>query len=519
MPDPTIYLGPPGTGKTTTLLNVLDEELASGTDPSRIGFVSFTTKAANEAVARACSRFSLERGQFPYFRTLHSLCFRALGLTSGDVLAGKKFLEFADWIGIRVTGRAWSDDGLLEGFEVGDRVLFMENLARIREIPLRQLYDENDDGLPWREVERVSRGLAEYKARNALLDYTDMLTEFVRVGTRVRLDVLFGDETQDFSSLQWRVFRQLAADARRVCVAGDDDQAIYRWAGADVDALIDLRGDARVLGQSWRCPPAVQLLANEIIGGVARRRPKTWRARDGEDGKFGRVLSFDQADTDDAWAQDDSGHERPPVLVLARNVYLLRRDVEPVLRARGVVYESSTGKSSLDLDALRAAESWTRLCRGEEVSLRDARGMYEYLAANSGVKRGNKKLQRLGENEDETVSLHELIQFGGLLRSPTEPWHVALERLPPDDVAYMRAARRRGESLRARPRVRVSTIHSAKGGEADHVVLMTEMAARTHREMERLPDDERRVWYVGVTRARRKLTAVDAREGRYCPWI
>lgn len=513
-----IYLGPPGTGKTTTLLDILDHELVAGTDPGRIGFVSFTTKAANEAVHRACSRFGRKREEFAYFRTLHSLCFRTLGLSSSDVLAGKKFTEFADWCGIRVTGRAWSDDGLLEGFETGDRILFMENLARIRGVRLRAQYDQADDGLNWSEVDRVARALTEYKARHALLDYTDMLSEFVRRKIRVRLEVLLGDETQDFSHLQWQVFWQLARGARRVCVAGDDDQAIYRWAGADVDQLIDLRGDVKVLGQSWRCPPTIQLLSNEIIVPIAHRRSKTWRARDGESGGLRRVASFGDADVDDAWAEDDEKHEKPPVLVLARNVYLLRRDVEPLLKYAGIVYESSTGKSSLDMNALAAAETWTRLSRDQTVTVGEARTMYEYLSANTGVKRGYKKLPQMGEG-DEEVTAHELTQFGGLLRPLSMPWHEALERISPEDVSYMRAARRRGERLRSRPRVRISTIHSAKGGEADHVVLMTEMAARTHREMETNPDDERRVWYVGVTRARQRITVVNPREGRYCPWI
>lgn len=517
--EPTIYLGPPGTGKTTTLLGVVDEELARGTEPESIAFISFTTRAANEARDRACARFGLDRKRFWHFRTMHSLCFRALSLTSGDVLAGKRFFEFADWCGIRVTGRAWSDDGLTEGFEVGDRALFMENLSRIRCVPLRQLYDENDDGLSWAEVERVSRALAQFKARHGLLDYTDMLTEFVRRAPRVPLNVLIGDEAQDFSALQWRVFWQLASSAHRVCVAGDDDQAIYVWAGADVDHLIDMRGEARVLGQSWRCPPVIQRLSSEIIAPVKHRREKQWRARDGERGVLRRVGRFDDADTDDEWEADDAGHTRPPVLVLARNVYLLRRDVEPVLRARGVVFETSTGKSSLDLSALAAAETWTRLSKGESVTLKDARGMYEHLSANTGYKRGNKSLPLLGENGEETVTAHELMVFGGLRMSLARPWHEALERLAEEDVSYMRLARARGERLRGRARVRISTIHSAKGGEAAHVVLLTEMARRTADEMERRTDDERRVWYVGVTRARSRITIVNPREGRYCPWL
>lgn len=513
--DPDIVLGPPGTGKTTTLLNILDEELAAGTHPASIGYVSFTRKAADEAVTRACSRFSFERSQFPHFRTIHSLCFRQLGLKSSDVLQGPRFKEFSDWAGIRVTGRAWSDDGLLTGFESGDRILFMENLARIRGIPLRQQFDEDDDDQVWTEVDRVARSLAKFKKDHGLMDFTDMLTEFVTSNIIVNLDVLLVDEGQDLSFLQWLVIFKLAATARRVVVAGDDDQAIYRWAGADVEQFINMRGNARVLGQSWRCPPIIQSLSQDIISRVQHRRPKVWRARDGENGGASRVMSFADADVTDGWRD---GNSVPPVLVLARNAYILREQVEPLLRAQGMVYEIG-GRSSLNLAALSAAEAWERLRRGDPVRLDEARAMYGFISSKGNIKHGHKKLGFFGDDADAPITMRDLIQNGGLLVNTDKLWHDALDKLPSEDMSYMLAARRRGEKLRATPRVRLSTIHSAKGGEADHVVLMTEIARRTWQELERNPEDEMRVWYVGVTRAREKLTIVNSQTAQECPWI
>lgn len=510
-----IILGPPGTGKTTTLLNILDGLLSDGVPPDRIGYVSFTRKAADEAIHRACSRFNLERGQFPYFRTLHSLCFRQLGLRSGDVLEGKKFQEFSDYARIKTTGRSWSEDGILTGFEIGDRILFMENLARIRCVTLREQYDLDDDGLPWSEVLRVSRALNAYKSAKGLMDYTDMLSEFIRSNIRVKLQVLLVDEAQDLSALQWEVVWVLAQMADRVVIAGDDDQAIYRWAGADVERLIAMDGDVSVLGQSYRCPPVIQKLSNDVIKNVKHRRPKEWRARQGERGTVARASAFSNVDCSDPWVE---GSEDAPILVLARNAYVIREQIEPVLRRQGIVYERN-GRSSLNMSALRAAESWTRLQRGGDITVGDARSMYEYLSANTGVKRGFKQLKQLGENVDETVDMHQLIQFGGLVMNPDKKWSDALERLPQDDMNYMLAARRRGETLRAKPRVNVSTIHSAKGGQADHVVLMTEMANRTHREMTQNPEDEARVWYVGVTRTRKKITVVSSTTANQCPWV
>lgn len=511
---PDIMLGPPGTGKTTTLLNVVDQELASGTKPDKIAYVSFTTRAADEAKTRAMKRFSLSKDDLPYFRTIHSMCFRMLGLRSADILSGAKFGEFADWAGITVTGRAWSDDGMLSNFESGDRMLFMENLARIRGVSLRSLYDQDDDELSWTELERVAKALHIFKREHGLHDYTDILTEFVKSGIKVNIDVLVVDEAQDLSHLQWRVVFQLAQLARRVVVAGDDDQAIYRWAGADVEQFISLEGNVQVLGQSWRCPKEVQAVGAEIINGVSHRRPKAWKPRRGKS-KIERVGMFDEVDVTDEWRD---GSPTSPVLVLARNAYVLREQVEPLLRAQGMVYELA-GKSSLSMLHLRAAETWENLRAGKTATLADARDMYRMISAAGHIKRGHKKLPTFGEADDRMVTFADLRDEGGLLVSPDLIWHEALDNLPPEEMGYMLAARRRGEKLRAKPRIRLSTIHSAKGAEADHVVVMTEMAYRTAREVDQNPDDERRVWYVATTRARSKMTIVASQTQNECPWV
>ncbi len=69
--------GPPGSGKTTYLLNQVETELENGVSPARIGYFSFTRKAANEARDRAIAKFPHlnAKTDFPYFRTLHSLAF------------------------------------------------------------------------------------------------------------------------------------------------------------------------------------------------------------------------------------------------------------------------------------------------------------------------------------------------------------------------------------------------------------------------------------------------------------
>lgn len=488
--NPEIILGPPGTGKTTTLLRMVEEELANGVPPDRIGYVSFTKKAASEAVERACARFSLEVKELRYFRTLHSMCFQSLGLSNADVFEGKKLVEFGDWLGVPLSAHRSLEDNLMAGFTPGDRVIFMENLARVTETPLRRLYDRDDDRLSWQFVERMSLGLRQYKKTHQLIDYTDMLAMFAASSWSPHLEVLFVDEAQDLSMLQWRVVEKLARGARRVVIAGDDDQAIYRWAGAAVEHFVGLPGSVTVLGQSWRVPRSIQTASSEIIRQVRNRRDKEWRPTD-RDGRLSRVRHLSEID----WWSDD-------ILVLARNMYLLR-GLEKDLRSDGVIFEIR-GHPSIKRTTLDAVRRWERLRRGESMTVDDVRTIYSLMNIGTGVKRGYKSLPSLPP--DQVVDMTFLRESGGLLRD--DIWHEALERIPQTERMYLLRALRHGERTKGRPRVRLSTIHGSKGGEAAHVVLLTDMAARTHHEMRREPEDEARVWYVAVTRAREQLSVV-----------
>lgn len=485
-----IILGPPGCGKTTHLMNVLDNRLANGSSPERIAFITFTRQAAEVAQDRVAERFNLPRAAMPHFRTIHSLCMRFVGMAKGDIIEGPKINEFADWIGERITGRV-AVDGVWTGYAPGDRMMFMSNLARIRRVPLRQLYEEDHDELDWMALDRFDRGYAEYKRHNQLYDFTDMLELFVAGGKRPEIDTLIVDEAQDLSSIQWDVVRALAQNCDDVYIAGDDDQAIFEWAGADVETLISMPGATQVLGQSYRVPRRVQATASRVISRIGHRREKAWNPRDAE-GIVRHIRSIGDAD-----------YSGPSTMILARNRYQLD-GLEAEMRATGTLY-SREGVLSVKRSTLDAIVVWERLRRGEPQMVENVvKGPYEMMTVGAGVVRGAKRLPSF--HPKDMVTMSELKEKGGLRTDAV--WHVALDKMTAENRLYLMKCRRNGERLTQPPRVRLSTIHGAKGGEAERVVLLTDLAARTWREMHTRPDAENRVLYVGLTRAISELNIV-----------
>ena len=489
-----VILGPPGTGKTSTLLGLLEEELERGTEPERIGFFTFTKQAVQEGKTRAISRFEINKNQLPYFRTLHSLCFLQLGLTKESVLGSSDLYDLNEKLNLRLSGSGTSDEGHISGISKDDRLLFIENLARMRQTTLEDQWQEVDDAVGWFELERFARGLKLFKEDRLLLDYTDMLQQFLDRGVAPKLDVMFVDEAQDLSPLQWAVVRKLCDSAERIYIAGDDDQAIYRWAGADVDYLIRNSKDAMILKQSYRIPKSIHNLAERCIGQVSSRVHKVWNPRE-EKGAVRWESSFSNVDmTEGDW------------LVLARTNYLLQ-NVEDHCRSEGWFFKNKN-RASISEKKVRAVRSWESLRAEGLVPMIEVTNVLNYLKI-----RVPSSLAVI--DFDTLISLKELKKHVPQLKEGY--WYDVFEGISVKERSYIRAMLRRGEKITQEPRIRISTIHAAKGGEATNVILLTDISSRVFKSYKQNPDDESRVFYVGLTRAKENLFLIEPQTQKYYP--
>lgn len=483
-----LILGPPGTGKTTELLRIVEQELQNGIPPERIAFCSHTKSAAWEARDRAVKKFSLDSRRFKYFKTLHSIAFTAIGVLREQVMDTAHYRRVGQSISMDLTGD-YLDNGSQDAL-----VKFIEEQSRARRLPLLDTAMAIDPSADPRILRRYQTALADYKAEYMLYDYTDMINGYVERGEPLDVDVFIVDEAQDLSRSQWEMLNKASKKAKRVYVAGDDDQAVHVWGGADVETFLSLEGAERqVLDVSYRLPESIYDFANDIVNRIVKRFPKEWRPRPEAQGQISAVNANHLGSLD---------YSQGSWLLLARNSRFLGYYTEALKEAGYLFYGSNRGEPYLAtyFDPVMA---WEKLRGGRgTINAEVTKQLLKYLDVSRNPKavKGDYDRERL--SKEYGVTCFDL------------PWFDAMVGIPLGHRVYLQRCYRNGERF-GNIRIRLSTIHGAKGGEADNVVLIPDMSWPTYNEYSKNPDNEHRVFYVGVTRARERLYLTTPFTGRY----
>lgn len=539
-------IGGAGTGKTSLMKQTAEKALARpemGGNPFALGYSSFTRAARLEAAVRCGTAWGyapeelMERG---WFRTAHSVCFKQLGVSRGEMISGNKDDEkwVSEAIGSDVAFAVSEDEeggvAIYQGDPVAAAALNYWSLARNVCRPLREIVeaDPSFDAPSAGEVIKRIEMYEQAKRLDGRWDFTDLLSRFVGL----KFDPVDGpievtpegavpdevvgwifDEAQDASRLLDLACRRLVTgDACRwAWLVGDPYQVLFNWAGASASHFMSWHVEKQhIMPKSYRCPREIMEAGERCL----QRLPDYWDrgiAPADHDGRIEESENF----------EDDLYDLRPDedTLVIARtnrNVAKIKAILEDIGTPYRYVKQKHEGRTCKEQGMAGlwhlqhgqgvSGESWGRIIEMLPSKTTDGR---EWLV------RGSKAKWKKGLSEQfDRVYPEDLPTLGA---SPELCQAIASGQwagLPDGGTKWVRAAKKWGVEAVTEPKIRIGTVHSSKGMEASKVIVLTSISQRC-RDAEETDDskfaEERRIEYVACTRAKHKLILAHDPRARY----
>lgn len=517
---PVCVLAGAGTGKTRAITHRIAYGVATGSyDPSRVMALTFTTRAAGELAGRLRALGA----EGVAARTFHSAALRQLhyfwpivvGGSAPSILDGKARLlgQAAASMKLTVDTPALRDAAA----EIEWRKVSRMSVAQYaRAAESRTMPAKLDVG----QMVELHRRYEQLKDERRQIDFEDvllvtagMLESEPRVAEQVREQYRFFvvDEYQDVSPLQHDLLTLWLGGRRELCVVGDASQTIYSFAGASSDYLVRFGAeypDAEVvrLEENYRSTGEIVALANRLMRG--RPGALTLRAA-GEAAAAGATPTVsrhaDDAAESAALAQSIArriADGTPPesIAVLYR-INTQSIAIEAALRRAGIPVQTRANSRFFDQPEVKQA---IMLLRGASIAGAASVGGGEepLFKSVSDVLRGLGWQQDAPEGSGaERARWDSLTALLGLAEEAPAGTTLA---------DFVRELQRRVQAQHepTRSAVTLSTLHAAKGLEWDvvHIVGLSEglVPISFAKGLEAI-DEERRLFYVGVTRARRVL--------------
>jgi DNA helicase-2/ATP-dependent DNA helicase PcrA len=482
-----------GSGKTTTITHRIANQVLTGAfRPSQILAVTFTDKAAGEMRTR------LERlgAHGVQARTFHSAALAQLRYFVGDGL-GQVLPSKA--LTLQPIRRSLPPPFKFRSLgDLAGEIEWAKNRRLTPETYLSGL-DGHEPPIPPDLMDSVFRRYEAQKERHGRVDFEDLLELAIRLYDedahaadtfRERYRAFTVDEYQDVNLLQQSLLERWLGGRDELCVVGDDYQSIYSFTGATAEHLLKAQGQVFRLEENYRSTPEILELANRLV-------PKLGGAE--------KVLRATRAsgETPVLRACEDAEAE---VASIVGNIVTYHREGVPYeeiavlyrINSRSEEFEETLSEDGIPYQVRGGAFLARPAARGMIRALRAAGGSPVAIVAEVAKAQGLVDVVPDGVGEEELTRQGDLARFVRLADEFGEGT-VA------DFLADLQS--RFGEESAGRG-VNLLTYHRAKGLEFDVVFLPRldegELPFKLARTAEALVE-ERRLLYVGMTRAKRHL--------------
>jgi DNA helicase-2/ATP-dependent DNA helicase PcrA len=519
---PVCILAGAGTGKTRTITHRIAYGVHLGEYvPEQVLAVTFTARAAGELRGRL-SALGVGGVQA---RTFHAAAMRQLRYFAPRVLGGPMPELIENKLRV-VAGAATRNRLTTDRTSLRDLASEIEwaktTLATPEDYPARAAAAARETPFDPTAVAAVYRSYEEAKSRDGALDFEDLLLvtayaieEHRDVAREVRAQYrhFVVDEYQDVNPLQQRLLDAWLGGRAEVCVVGDPNQTIYSFTGADPDYLLgfaDRYADAEVvkLERDYRSTPQVVGLANKLIGQAPLRKglPGLRLLGQRAEGPAPRFVEHADEPAEAAAVAKacreliDGGLPASEIAVLFR-INAQSQVYESALADVGVPYVLKGGERFFERPEVREA---VLLLRGAAAGGNDAGALVpairDVLASTGWVEH---RPPPGGAARDRWQSLAALVDLAVDLVAEQPTLDLA------GFVAHL-AERANAQHAPTVQGVTLASMHAAKGlewdavfvvGLVDGVVPIAQSQARPE-----AVEEERRLLYVAITRAREQLT-------------
>lgn len=538
-----VVIGPPGSGKTHYCMKTVEGLVAAGVHPQHICLVTFTTVAAREIKGRLRQRYpEYSYDDWCWVGTIHSICRRLLGQPVELLFAGHQVLEFAKTYHYSFNGDMTGEQD--EDIEVKDQMLVSDadwfdqfdswtrnSLCQTFDEGYRRFFSYYDTAHVPDRFTRDTLALyinrkRGYLQEKGLLDFPGLIEQVLANGLRPPAKYLLVDEAQDNSPALWQVVRMWGEQAEQMIAVGDPDQSIYGgFLPADPEQFLEFAAGAqRVdLQNSHRLPQAIQQLSESWIAKNKRRLPRVFLPRNSPG-----VLRYDRLLSEmpwQEWAVASTGS--------AWNAFLLARTrrqatgLKQWLQDRGVPFAVNRGEEN----PLQTPKGWLahaviKLMDGEQIDLQDLSWGLKWIPSKPWMVHGAKKKleEKIKDEPKSQVGVNDLPNLGftpDFTRALAARDFLAPLKYSETEKSYLRRVYSQlgKRAFSDTPKILCTNMHGVKGMEAAHVVFSPDLTAYPARQMMKDPEEERRVCYVGITRAKEGLYILrPEKENYYMLW-